>query len=103
MYVCMPADLDSIRHTQRVVAAELRLRRCPPEQITDIQRVVADLLDPLCRTADISQYGLTIQQSPTAPAAIRVSVNSGGTNMQREIPVPRIPHPRPPADDSPDL
>ncbi|MFD7495910.1 hypothetical protein ACFV8T_26500 [Streptomyces sp. NPDC059832] len=100
MYICMPADLDSIRHTQRVVAAELRLRHCPPEQIAEAQRVVADLLDPLCRTAGVSRYGLTIQQSLTVPGTIRVSVTTEGTNTRREIPVP---HPRPPADDSPGL
>ncbi|MCX4869896.1 hypothetical protein OHU11_00765 [Streptomyces sp. NBC_00257] len=96
MYVCMPADHDSIRHTQRVVAAELRLQHCPPEQIADTQRVVADLLGPLCQAEDVRQYGLTIQQSPTTPGAVRVSVNTGDTNLQREIPIPR---PRPPTDD----
>ncbi|MCX4850344.1 hypothetical protein [Streptomyces sp. NBC_00893] len=99
MYVCMPADHESIRHTQRVVAAELRLRQCPPEQIADTQRVVADLLGPLCQAAGVRQYGLTIQQSPTAPGTVRVSVNTDGTNVQREIRIP-IPRPRPPTDDS---
>ncbi|MFF8913318.1 hypothetical protein ACF08M_08330 [Streptomyces sp. NPDC015032] len=100
MYVCIPADRDSIRHTQRVVAAELQLRHCPAEQIADTQRVVAGLLDTLCRTAGVSQYGLTIQQSPAAPGAIRVSVNTDGMSTQREVPIPR---PRTPADDSPEL
>ncbi|MFF8915599.1 hypothetical protein ACF08M_20310 [Streptomyces sp. NPDC015032] len=100
MYVCMPAGLDTVRCTQRVVAAELRLRHCPAEQIADTQRVVADLLDTPCRTAGVSQYGLTIQQSPTAPGAIRVSVNTDGMSTQREVPTPR---PRTPADDSPEL
>ncbi|GGV87782.1 hypothetical protein GCM10015535_37710 [Streptomyces gelaticus] len=100
MYVCMPADHDSMRHTRRVVAAELRLRHCPPDQIADTQRVVADLLGLLCQAADVRQYGLTIQQSPTIPGAVRVSVNTGDTNVQREIPIPR---PRPPLDDVPDL
>ncbi|MGW2181844.1 hypothetical protein ACWCXX_27865 [Streptomyces sp. NPDC001732] len=100
MYVCMPAALGSIPHAQRVVAAELRLRHCPPEQIADTQQVVTDLLNPLCRAAEVRQYGLTIQQSPTTPGAVRVSVNTGGTNVQREIPIPR---PRPPVDDLPGL
>ncbi|MFE7619835.1 hypothetical protein [Streptomyces sp. NPDC057496] len=99
MYVCMPAGLGSIRHTQRVVAAELRLRHCPPEQIADAQRVVAGLLDPLCRAADVRQYGLTLQQSTTL-GTVFVSVDADGTNMRREIPIPR---PRPPVDDVPGL
>lgn len=57
---------------------------------------MADLLGPLCQAEDVRQYGLTIQQSPTTPGAVRVSVNTGDTNLQREIPIPR---PRPPTDD----
>lgn len=50
MYVCMPADPDSIRHSQRIVTAELFLRHCSPEQIVHARQTVADLAARSART-----------------------------------------------------
>ncbi|MCD9904737.1 hypothetical protein LUR56_40750 [Streptomyces sp. MT29] len=94
----MPATPGSIRHIRRIVDAELRLRDCPPDQISQAQQIVAELVAPFCLDADVLHYGLTIQASPDTPGGHTVSVGAQGTHVRRDLPIPK---PRPPLDDHP--
>ncbi|MEU7322622.1 ATP-binding protein [Streptomyces griseoviridis] len=91
MYICMPAEPVHLAATRRIVARELRLRHCPPDQITDAQLVVTELATPLCRAAAVREYGLTIQRSLHQPGAITLRVSARGHGDRRNIPLPR-PH-----------
>lgn len=89
MYVCMPADPDSIRHSQRIVTAELFLRHCSPEQIVHARQTVADLAGPFCRDAEVVHYHLTVQRHHSTPGHFSVAIGANGRFVRGEIPLPR--------------
>ncbi|MFF4945536.1 hypothetical protein [Streptomyces rubiginosohelvolus] len=96
MYVCMPADRDSVGHSQRIVTAELFLRRCPPEQISHATEAVAGLVTPLCQDDQVDWYHLSIQRHHSTQGHFVLSIGTRGRFVQHEI--PRFPGARAPAE-----
>ncbi|MFJ5864217.1 hypothetical protein ACIQEY_07345 [Streptomyces parvus] len=92
----MPADRDSVGHSQRIVTVELSLRCCSEEQIAHAVEVVGGLVTPLCQDDQVDWYHLSIQRHHSTQGHFVLCIGTKGRLVQREI--PRFPGVRAPAE-----